>query len=156
MMITLRLLCVLATLSLCFVARAQTAPCPWLTEGTAAELLSGPVAVATRILPAGDSTCAFTRQQGAATSVLEISITASDHSICPPNSMKLPGIGNEAVFCTPNHPPNEITDIVSGRARNLYFAVRLTITGKPSTTLSHAMRQSLLEQAAEEVAGNLY
>lgn len=156
MMITLRLVCLLATLSFCCEARAQTAPCPWLTEGTASALLSGPVAVATRILPAGDSTCTFTLQQGAATSVLEISIAASDHSICPPNSMKLPGIGNEAVFCTQDHPPNETTDIVSARARNLYFAVRLTVTGKPSAALSQAMRQSLLEQVAEQVAGNLY
>jgi hypothetical protein len=156
MMIKLRLLCVLAALSLCSVARAQTAACPWLTEGTASALLNGPVAVTTRILPAGDSTCTFTLQQGAATSVLEISIAASDHSICPSNSMKLSGIGNEAVSCTQDHPPNETTDIVSGRARNLYFAVRLTVTGKPSTSLSHAMRQSLLEQVAEQVAGNLY
>ncbi len=156
MMITLRLLCVLAGLSLCSVTSAQTAPCPWLTEGTASALLNGPVAVTTRILPEGDSTCTFTLKQGAATSVLEISIGASDHSICPSNSVKLSGVGNEAISCTHDHPPDESTDMVSGRARNLYFAVRLTVTGKPSATLSKAMRQSLLEQVAEQVTGNLY
>lgn len=156
MMTTLRLLCILATLSLCYVARAQTVPCPWLTEGTASALLNGPVAVTTSILPAGDSTCTFTLQQGAATPVLEISIAATDQSICPPNSMKLSGVGNEAVSCSQNHPPNGTTDIVSGRARDLYFAVRLTVSGKPSATLSPALRQSVLERVAEEVAGNLY
>ncbi len=156
MMTKLRLLCVLAALSLCSVASAQTAACPWLTEGTASALLDGRVAVTTRILSAGDSTCTFTLQQGAATSVLEISIAATDHFICPPNSLKVSGIGNEAVSCTQDHPPNETMDIVSGRARNLYFGVRLTVTGKPSAALSPSMRQSLVEQVAEQVAGNLY
>jgi hypothetical protein len=153
-MIKLRLLFALAVVSLCSAAHAQSA-CPWLTEGTAAAMLEGQVTVTTKLLPTGEGSCAFTLQKSGATAVIEINVAASVGGSCPANSAKLAGIGNEAVYCTEDRSPKETTNIVRSRVRDVFFVVRLTVTGKTPAAATPAQRQAVAEQVAEEVAGNL-
>jgi len=146
-----RLLLLLAALSLLSPAHAQPA-CPWLTEGTAAAALDAPVTITTNLLPSGDGTCTFTTQQTPTPSRLEITVATSAPQACPPSSKHLPGIGNEALTCTLPGPSSETTDLITARVRNRYFTLRLTLP----TASSPTARQSLAEQIAEQVAGNLY
>ncbi len=143
----------LFSLLLCAAAHAQTA-CPWLTQGTAEALLNGPVIASTNLLPGDQGTCAFTLHQDVATSTLEITVATANLSACPAGK-PLTGIGNQATLCTTSS-RNQSTDTVSSRVRDHYFTVQLTTTGKATNVLTPDQRQALLQQAAEEVAGNLY
>lgn len=145
----------LPLLLLCASARAQT-PCPWLTQGTAATWLQGPVTVSTNLLSTNEGTCLFTLHQDNASYTLEITVSATNHPLCPSSSKPLTGIGNEAVLCTANPSRNQTTDTISSRIRDRYLTVQLTITGKSTSPLAPDKRQALVQQAAEEAAGNLY
>jgi hypothetical protein len=150
-----RCLLLFILLPLSISASAQ-ATCPWLTQGTASAWLQGPAAVSTNILSTSEGTCTFSLHQDNATYTLEITIAAANHPRCATNSKPLTGIGNEAVICAANPSRNQTTDTVSSRIRNRYLTVQLIITSKTPSALAPDKRQSLVEEAAEEVAGNLF
>ena len=150
-----RCLLLFILLPLSISASAQ-ATCPWLTQGTASTLLQGPVTLSTNILSTNEGTCTFTLHQDNATNTLEITISTTNHPRCIAGSKPLTGIGNEAVLCAANPSRNQTTDTVSSRIRDRYLTVQLTITSKTPSPLAPNKRQSLIEEAAEEVAGNLF
>jgi hypothetical protein len=127
--------------------------CPWLTEGTAAATLGAPVTTAVTLQGDPDrpeGTCLFTAPQG----TLEIAVTtAPSEPACPANSLKLPGIGNEATFC---HTENR--DRITSRVRDLSF--RTTLSTQPGAPQPDPKQQEAhlhqLERVAEQVAGNLF
>ncbi len=135
------------------IANAQPV-CRWLTEGSAATLLGGPVTVSARLLPSGEGSCAFSRQQGTSFYLLEITVANSALAACPPGSQKLSGIGNEAVECKSTRSSGETIDVVSSRVRAVYFTTGLTVRGK-NTSAVPTSKQSVVQQVAEQVAGNL-
>jgi hypothetical protein len=156
-MFSLRSRCLLlvSLLLLCISAPAQTT-CPWLTQGTAATWLQGPATVSTNLLSANEGTCTFTLHQDNALYTLEITVSATNHPRCPASSKPLTGIGNEAILCAANHSRNQTTDTITSRIRDRYLTVQLTITAKNTNPMPPDQRQAIVQQAAEEVAGNLY
>jgi hypothetical protein len=129
--------------------------CPWLTQGSAAAMLGGDVSAVIKLTPPDQGSCAFSRREGTTTYVLEVVVENASHTICPPTSTKLPGIGNEAVACRLQRSPNEAVEVISSRVRTLYFTVSLTSRGpsKPTSPLDN--QKDIVERAAEQVAGNL-
>jgi hypothetical protein len=133
--------------------------CPWLTEGTATATLGTPITTAITLrgdpdLPEG--TCTFTAPQG---SILEIAVTSTPpEPVCPANSPKLTGIGNEATFCRLDRPPTETRYVLTSRVRDLFFRTTLTLqppAPSPDPKQQEAHQQQL-ERIAEQVAGNLF
>lgn len=135
-------------------AHAQAA-CPWLTQGTAEAYLQAPVTPFTNLSSSNEGSCLFTLHHEAATSALKITVTTTPQTTCP-SGKPLTGIGTEATLCSTHSTHNRTTDTVSGRVRTYYFTIELSITGKSTPTLSTEQRQLIVEQAAQEVAGNLF
>jgi hypothetical protein len=136
--------------------------CPWITEGTAAATLSGPVVTAVHLEADPDhplGTCTFTLQQSPTPSVLEIAVTTTpSEPACPANSLKLPAIGNEATFCRLDRSPTETRYVLTSRVRDLFFRTTLTLqrpAPQPDPKQQEAHQQQL-ERIAEQVAGNLF
>ncbi|MGA8940062.1 MAG: hypothetical protein WB439_12955 [Acidobacteriaceae bacterium] len=138
----------------CAHAHAQAA-CPWLTQGTAAAYLQAPVTTFTNLSSSNEGSCLFTLHQDTATSALKITVTTTTQPSCPAGK-PLTAIGTEATLCSAHPARNRTTDTVSGRVRNLYFTIELTIIGKTTPPLTPEQRQSIVQQAAQEVAGNLF
>jgi len=137
------------------IVHAQTA-CKWFTEGSAAALLNGPVTANSTLLPSGEGSCTFSLQKDTTQYSLEISVSNSAHGSCQPESQKLTGIGNEALLCKSSRSPGETVEEVNSRVRTTYFTVSLKIRGPSASAMSPAKQQDLLQQVAEQVAGNLY
>jgi hypothetical protein len=134
---------------------AQTA-CPWLTQGTAETFLQGHVAVSTTLLSANEGTCTFTLQQDSTSYTLKIIVAPNNATPCPDGSKHFAGVGNDATVCASNPSHNQSTDTVSSRIRDRYLTVQLIITSHAAIPLAPANRQAVVQQAAEEVAGNLF
>ena len=145
----------LPLLLLCASARAQT-PCPWLTQGTASTWLQGPVTVSTNLLSTNEGTCTFTLHQDNASYTLEITVSATNHPRSSTSSKPIPGIGNQAVLCSASPSRNQTTDTINSRIRDRYLTVQLTVTGKNTNPMPPDQRQAVVQQAAEEAAGNLF
>ena len=146
------------------ICHAQ-AKCPWLNEATARGILGGDVTPTVKLDDQGAGVCKFTRQEGAATHELRISVTLMTDipkqfptylTQCPPKSPPLPATGNEAVTCTIHTKDNHYAEMVVGRVRDQAFAVSIssTIQGDPSMT--QKMRREKSNQIAEQVAGILF
>jgi hypothetical protein len=135
--------------------RAETV-CPWLTQGTAADLLGGEITAKVQAPSADAGSCIFSLHRGATEFLLEITVTAAPGATCPPKSPKVPGVGSEAVSCSTKPSPDETTDMISGRVRTTFFAVRLTGKGAPDSSLTPEKRSEIVERAAEAVAGSLF
>jgi hypothetical protein len=127
--------------------------CPWLTQGSAAHTLGGEVSVTVKVSE-GEGTCSFTRQQPPADS-LEVIVSKAALAACPPGSMALRGIGNEALTCRRGGPHDELIEMISSRVRDSHFTVTMTSRAR-STAKSDDPQNDALEQIAEQVAGNLY
>lgn len=148
----------LAMLSLCAGANAQEV-CPWLTQGTAAALMGGSVSANVHV-SVGEGTCEFSRGAGgdhagaAMGSSLHMKIVVTN---LPPKECvtgeRLTGVGEDAVLCRMDS-EGEHRETIRGRVRATYFLLTL-IAKETSTTDKGSLRRSL-EQAAEEVAGNLF
>lgn len=128
--------------------------CPWLTQGSAANALGGLVTVTVQVSDSGEGTCAFTRQQGTNDS-LKISVQRVAQDSCPDGSVKLKGIGNEAVLCRVQRSPNELVEMVVSRVRELHFTVSFSLRGE-SRTGDVSRAEEAVKQIAEQVAGNLF
>jgi hypothetical protein len=135
--------------------RAETV-CPWLTQGTAADLLGGEVTAKIQAASADAGSCTFSLHRGATGYALEITVAAAPGATCPPRSPKVPGVGTEAVSCSTKRSPNETTDMISGRVRTTFFAVCLAGKGAPDAQMTPEERSEIVEQVSEEVAGSLF
>lgn len=127
--------------------------CPWLTEGTAADALGANVTV-TVAGNSSDGSCRFARSDGVM-DFLEIHVGAGSLLACPPGSLPLRGVGNQAQRCRMAGPHGMMEEMASGSVRALHFTVTLTGratrgSGKPSESDDN------LARIADEVAGNLY
>lgn len=144
-------------------AMAQTPTrCPWLSTGSAATVLGGDVAVTAHSENNWEGACRFTRLTGDAAQAIDIRVSKVNSRPCPDGSSKLKALGNEAVECTHLPVHGVPSDTIAGRVRDAWFEV--TVTGIPgaareapsNTRSSDAFGASILEQLAEQVAGNLY
>ena len=142
---------------------AQTpAVCPWISTGTAASVLGGPVALSAHVQDNWQGVCRFTRQSGGEKEALEITIDKKDTHVCPPGSPKLVAIGNEAVQCNSKNAQGSFVDLISGRMRNVYFVISINSVTPASTVPSATLHPhdsysaSAFERVAEQVVGNLY
>jgi hypothetical protein len=136
--------------------------CPWLSTGSAATVLGGPVTVSAHVEGNQQGTCRFTRESDGKLMALEITIGKEDTHLCPPGSMKLVALGNEAVQCKSVNAKGLWLDVIAGRIRNLYFAVSTgnvldaaTVPSVPARPLD-PYGASVLERVTEQVVGNLY
>jgi hypothetical protein len=115
--------------------------CPWLTEGSAAKVLGGPVHVILNLASANQGTCTFvktTRPQ----EQLKVLIGAGNIASCPAGSARVVGVGDQASRC---HLPHS-TQMISGIVRANDMAI----------TLSGNQPEDAIQQIAEQVAGNLF
>jgi hypothetical protein len=151
------------------ICHAQTTPaltkCPWLNEATARGILGGDVTLLVKLNDQGAGVCKFTRQQGAATNELRISVDLMTDipkqfpahlAQCPPKSPALPATGNEAVTCTTHTKENHYAELVVGRVRNQAFAVSVSSTVQDDPSLTPKERREKTNLIAEQVAGILF
>lgn len=133
--------------------------CPWLTQGTAAALMAGDVRANVHVSE-GEGTCEFLRtavddDNLAAVGeglLLRIAVSRQLPRECATGE-PLKGIGQDSVFCDEDA-DGKHRQMIQGRVRNTYFL--LTLTSKQTRTTNEAVLRRTLEQAAEEVAGNLF
>jgi hypothetical protein len=146
------------------VGHAQ-AKCPWLNEATARGILGGDATLTVKLNSQADGVCKFSRQQGAATHELRISVSLmidipkhflSHLAECPPKSPRLPATGNEAVTCSTHTKENHYAELVVGRVRNQAFVVSVSSTVQDDPSMTQAMRREKSNQIAEQVAGILF
>jgi hypothetical protein len=137
-----------------FSAQAQQV-CPWLTEGTAAAQLGGPVKLSIKVVSPAEGTCDFTSQQGNLLAVLEISVANSAVAICPAGGEHLTGIGNDATACRLGDAPSQRREVVSSFVRSLKFSVSLAVRGPTSAAFPKERQSTIVRQVAEQVAGSL-
>jgi hypothetical protein len=145
-------------LAMCATARAQE-NCPWLTQGTASALMGGPV-TATVHASAGEGSCEFLFPPGddhakaARNNSLQLKIVVghTPSKECAAGE-PITGVGEDSVFCAADI-KNEHREVIRGRVRSTDFL--LTLTARGSSASDKASLKSSLQQAAEEVAGNLF
>ncbi|MFZ0633422.1 MAG: hypothetical protein WA374_19715 [Acidobacteriaceae bacterium] len=128
--------------------------CPWLTVGTAADVLGGDVTV-TVAGNSNEGSCRFVRRE-ATVDFLEIRVSAGSLHGCPSGSAPLRGVGNEAERCRIADARGLSEEMASGSVRAVHFTVTISgraarTSGKPSDSSDDA-----LARIADEVAGNLY
>jgi hypothetical protein len=140
---------------LCASASSAATSCPWITQGSAATALGGPVTAAVQVSDSGEGACTFTRQDGPQNS-LKVVVQRTAQNSCPMESPKLKGIGNEAVLCKVQQAPNERIEIVASRVRELHFTVSLSLQGNTSQASEISRAEEAVKQIAEQVAGNLF
>ncbi len=134
--------------------KAVQVACPWLTQGTAAAALGGNVSVTASVSESGEGVCKFIRQQGPA-NLLEIEVRKAVLASCPPGSLQLKGIGNQAELCKRPGSSGVNVEMLSSRVRDQYFILTLTSHLTPKEKTAELPEQPL-ENVAEQVAGNLY
>ena len=146
------------------ICHAQT-KCPWLNEATARGILGGDVTILVKLNDQGAGVCKFTRQQGATTHELRISVDLMTDipkqfpthlAQCPPKSPPLPATGNEAVTCTTHTKENHYAELVVGRVRNQAFAVSISSTVQDDPSMTQKERREKTYKVAEQVAGILF
>jgi hypothetical protein len=135
-------------------SRPQTI-CPWLTQGSAARALGGDVSVTVSVSSTGEGSCEF-RAQHEAVNSLEVRVGKAKLPTCSAEGTKLIGIGNEAVRCRLRSSNSETAEMVSSRVRDVYMTVALTTRGEKAPAKTPDGQGDVLEQIAEQVAGNLY
>ncbi|HTY82867.1 MAG TPA: hypothetical protein VMB19_01545 [Silvibacterium sp.] len=129
--------------------------CPWLTEGSAAHALGGDVSVTADVSDMGEGICKFARKQGS-TDFMEILVSKAGLPACPPGSVALKGIGNEALTCRHGESRGDSVEMINSRVRDFHFTVTLTVRGQKGSSKSDDPQNDALEQVAEQIAGNLY
>jgi len=132
-----------------------TANCPWLTKGSAETALGGTVTATAQVSESGQGFCTFSREDNPK-DTLKIIVQKTALPECPAGSLKLKGIGNEAVMCTVQRSPQESVDMIVSRVRDLHFTVTMTAHKKPANGREVSSADSPIEQIAEQVAGNLF
>ena len=116
---------------------SPTPTCPWVTEGSAAKVLGGPVHAILNVASPTQGTCTFVK-----TAQLKILVGAGNIPSCPAGSAKVIGVGDQASRC---HLPHS-AQMISGNVRAVDMAI----------TLSGNQAEDAIQQIAEQVAGNLF
>jgi len=129
--------------------------CPWLTQGSAARALGGDVSVTVSVSSTSEGSCKFKVQHETPNS-LEILVSKTKLPTCPVESTKLIGIGNEAMRCRLPASNGETAEMVNSRVRDVHMNVTLTTRGEKAPDKTSDRQRDVLEQIAEQVAGNLY
>jgi hypothetical protein len=156
-----RTLAILFFLSCCAASvHAQAAAaahhgCAWLTEGSAASLLGGEVAPTASLSDSGEGSCKFMRRQEPFDS-LEVTISKSALPTCPPNSTNLVGVGNPTSMCKISGAHGLTAVLISGRVRDFYFTVSVDYSKRKAPPQTTELREDLMAQVADQVAGNLF
>ena len=127
--------------------------CPWLSAGSAAKALGGEVDVMSASAGTVEGSCRFSRRDSP-TASLEIAVGKAAHPGCPAGSMELVGIGNEAKRCNTHDVRGEISEMLTGRVRDVPFS--LILRGPKHDPKPSDRQNDALEQLAEQVAGNLF
>ncbi len=135
------------------LAQAQQI-CPWLTQGTAAKLMGGPVTADVQATTASEGVCVFTRSTTGDSVVLRIVIGPALSAVCLDGD-HLRGVGDQAIHCATDK-PNEHREAIQGNVRATQFALTLTARGPSVSPLPKNTQRSATEQLAEEVAGSLF
>jgi hypothetical protein len=121
---------------------SSTAPtCPWLTEGSVAKVLGGPVHAILNIVSASQGTCIFVKT-ARPQEQLKVVVGAGNVPSCPAGSAKVVGVGDQASRC---HLPHS-AQMISANVRSVNMAI--TLSGSPTDDAT--------QQIAEQVAGNLF
>jgi hypothetical protein len=115
--------------------------CPWLTEGSAAKVLGGPVHFILNIESANQGTCIFVKT-ARPQEQLKVVVGSGSVPSCPAGSAKVAGVGDQASRC---HLPHS-AQMISGNVRAVDMAI--TLSGNPT--------DDAIQQIAEQVAGNLF
>jgi hypothetical protein len=115
--------------------------CPWLTEGSAAKVLGGPVHAILNVASPTQGTCTFAKT-ARPQDQLKVLVGAGNVPSCPAGSAKVIGVGDQASRC---HLPHS-AQMISGNVRAVDMAI----------TLSGNQTDDALQQIAEQVAGNLF
>lgn len=158
----MRIALLISVLSTAICSAETPAACPWLTTGTAASVLGGPVTLSAQVESNWQGVCRFMRESGDQKEALEITIGKEDTHVCPQSSKKLIALGNEAVQCTLSNAKGKLLDVIAGRMRNVHFVVSITNPPPASTVPAATGRPPdpygapMLEHVAEQVVGNLY
>ncbi len=150
----------LALVAMAQVAVAQIpAVCPWLSIGTATNVLGGSPTVTNHLVGNSEGSCRFSRQSDGITETIEVIVGKTNTHPCPDRSTKLAALGNEAMQCRLE---GKLADVIAGRMRDVYFVISLTnvpdaVAEPPANTRPEApYAATLLERIAEQVVGNLY
>jgi hypothetical protein len=129
--------------------------CAWLTEGSAAGLLGGEVAPTASLSDTGEGSCKFIRRQEPFDS-LEVMVSKTALPTCPPNSTRLVGVGNPTSMCRILGPHGLTAELISGRVRDFYFTLTIDFSKRKTPPQSTEVREDLMAQVADQVAGNLF
>jgi len=150
------LLCLLAITAAAANAQSPALTnCPWLTQGTAATALGGDVTVAVDVSETGEGACSFSRMQDPS-ALLKIEVSKSALAACDATATRLRGIGNAAMRCKLPGSADENAELISGRVRDLHFAIRIFPHRKQASANSSDKQDDDFEHVAELVAGNLF
>lgn len=123
---------------------SPTPTCPWVTEGSAAKVLGGPVHAILNVASPTQGTCTFVKT-ARPQEQLKILVGAGNIPSCPAGSAKVIGVGDQASRC---HLPHS-AQMISGRVRTVDMAITLSSS-------SANQSEDAIEQIAEQVAGNLF
>lgn len=141
---------------------AQTpAVCPWLSIGSAADALGGPVQLDLHLEGSSLGTCRFISGSGSDQKSIEITIGKVDTHACPAGSTRMVGFGNEAMECRRTNVDSPSTGLITGRVRDVYFVVGIRNPhedpiASPPIHRGDPDHPPVLELVAEQVVGNLY
>ena len=127
-----------------------SAQCPWLTQGSAASALGGEVHVSVIVVSPSQGTCSFVRQDLPAAH-LKIFVGPASIPSCPQASERAVGVGTRASRCRVSASTGDSTEMISGAVRQTGLAILL---GRSKT--DPRAKRDLLEELAEQVAGNLF
>jgi hypothetical protein len=157
----MRIALLIAALSTGVCAAQTPTICPWFSTGSAATVLGGPVTLSAHVEGNQQGSCRFTRESDGKERVLEITIGKEDTHVCPPGSMKLVALGNEATQCKSTNAKGVRLDVIAGRMRNVYFTVSTSdVLDAATVPAAHEppfdpFSASVLERVTEQVVGNL-
>jgi hypothetical protein len=141
------------------------AKCPWINEATARGILGGAVTANIKVNDQGAGVCEFSRQHEAAVHQLRIAVDILTDipkqfpaylAQCPPKSVPLRAIGNEAVMCSMQSKPDQYAEMVVGRVRNQAFVVRVSSSILNDPSMTQEMCREKTNLVAEQVAGILF
>jgi hypothetical protein len=123
---------------------SAVATCPWLTEGSAARVLGGPVHVILNVASPTQGTCTFVKI-ARPKEQLKVLVGAGSVPSCPAGSAKVIGVGDQASRCH----LSRFVQMISGNVRTVDMAITL-VSG------SSTQPDDAIQQIAEQVAGNLF
>jgi hypothetical protein len=129
--------------------------CPWFTERSAVTALGGDVRVTLALATGSQGVCTFNKQQSPEDE-LKVIVGGNNVPSCPPGSAKVVGVGTRANRCRMTASQGEVQEMIGGAVREKNFAVIIAMRADPSASSSPRPKTDILQQVAEQVAGNLF